>query len=72
MASSIFGANPMQQTQSASNPMQMIAQFRQFAKSMTPQKAQRQIEKMLTSGQMSQEQFESLKQQAQSFMQLLK
>lgn len=72
MASSIFGANPMQQTQSASNPIQMIAQFRQFAKSMTPQKAQRQIEQMLTSGQMSQEQFESLKQQAQSFMQLLK
>lgn len=72
MASSIFGTNPMQQTQPASNPMQMIAQFRQFAKSMTPQKAQQQIEKMLTSGQMSQTQFESLKQQAQSFMQLLK
>lgn len=62
MESSIFGANPMQQTQPASNPMQMIAQFRQFAKSMTPQKAQQQIEKMLTSGQMSQAQFESLKQ----------
>ena len=72
MASSIFGPNPMQQTQPASNPMQMIAQFRQFAKSMTPQKAQQQIEKMLTSGQMSPTQFESLKQQAQSFMQLLK
>lgn len=72
MASSIFGANPMQQMQAGSNPMQMIAQFRQFAKSMTPQKAQQQIEKMLTSGQMSQSQFESLKQQAQSFMQLLK
>jgi hypothetical protein len=62
----------MQQMQAGSNPMQMIAQFRQFAKSMTPQKAQQQIEKMLTSGQMSQTQFESLKQQAQSFMQLLK
>lgn len=72
MASSIFGANPVQQTQAGSNPIQMIAQFRQFAKSMTPQKAQQQIEKMLTSGQMSQAQFESLKQQAQSFMQLLK
>ncbi len=72
MASSIFGENPMQQMQAGSNPMQMIAQFRQFAKSMTPQKAQQQIEKMLTSGQMSQTQFESLKQQAQSFMQLLK
>lgn len=72
MASSIFGANPMQQMQAGNNPMQMIAQFRQFAKSMTPQKAQQQIEKMLTSGQISQVQFESLKQQAQSFMQLLK
>lgn len=72
MASSIFGENQMQQMQAGSNPMQMIAQFRQFAKSMTPQKAQQQIEKMLTSGQMSQTQFESLKQQAQSFMQLLK
>lgn len=72
MASSIFGENQMQQMQAGSNPMQMIAQFRQFAKSMTPQTAQQQIEKMLTSGQMSQTQFESLKQQAQSFMQLLK
>lgn len=72
MASSIFGPNQMQQTQPASNPMQMIAQFRQFAKSMTPQKAQKQIEKMLASGQMSQAQLENLKQQAQSFMKLLK
>lgn len=64
MASSIFGANPMQQTQPASNPIQMIAQFRQFAKSMTPQKAQQQIEQMLASGQMSREQFESLRKQA--------
>lgn len=72
MASSIFGEDQMQQMQAGSNSMQMIAQFRQFAKSMTPQKAQQQIEKMLTSGQMSQTQFESLKQQAQSFMQLLK
>ena len=72
MASSIFGKNQMQQAQVGNNPIQMIAQFRQFAKSMTPKKAQQQIEKMLTSGQMSQAQFESLKQQAQSFMQLLK
>lgn len=50
----------------------MLAEFRRFAAGMTPQQAQAKVEELLQSGQMSQEQFETLKKQAQDFMALLK
>ena len=70
-------ANPMMQMlsrnngQRPSNPLAMLAEFRKFAASMTPQKAQQQVEQMLASGTMSQEQFQQLQQQAKDFMALL-
>ena len=54
------------------NPLAMMAEFRKFAAGMTPQKAQQEIEQLLASGKMSQEQFQQLQQQAKDFMQLLK
>ena len=54
------------------NPLQMIAEFKKFAKGMTPQQAEQEVNKLLQSGQMSKSQFEQLKQQAQQFMQFLK
>lgn len=54
------------------NPLQMIAEFKKFAKGMTPQQAEQEVNKLLQSGQMSQAQFEQLKQQAQSFLSFLK
>lgn len=67
-------ANPMMQMLSRSggprqsNPLAMLAEFRKFAASMTPQKAQQQVEQMLANGTMSQEQFQQLQRQAKDFM----
>lgn len=52
--------------------MQMLSEFRKFAQGMTPQGAKAQVEQLLQSGQMSQKQFEELKQQAESFAKFLK
>lgn len=54
------------------NPLAMLAEFRKFAANMTPQKAQQEIERLMQSGQMSQQQFQNLQQQAKDFMQFLK
>ena len=49
------------------NPMQLLQQFQQFAKGMSPQQAQQIIMQKLNSGEISKEQFENAKQQAQAF-----
>lgn len=71
-------ANPMMQmlmgsgSRKPNNPLAMVAEFRKFAAGMTPQKAQQEIGRLLTSGQMSKEQFSDLQKQAKDFMQFLK
>lgn len=60
------------QKQPANNPLAMISEFRKFAAGMTPEKAKKQIEQLLSSGQMTQEQFQQYQQQAKEFMQFLK
>lgn len=55
----------------SNNPMQ-ISEFRKFAQGMTPQGAKAEVERLLQSGQMTQQQFEQLKQQAESFAKFLK
>ena len=72
-------ANPMMQMlgQSAgkrmpNNPIAMIAEFRKFAQGMTPEKAQQQVQQLLSSGQMTQEQIQKLQAHAKEFMQFLK
>ena len=54
------------------NPMAMISKFRKFAAGMTPEGAREQVEQLLASGQMSQEQFNQLKAQAKEFSKFLK
>ena len=71
-------ANPMMQmlmgngARKPNNPLAMISEFRKFAAGMTPQKAQQRIEQLLSSGQMTQDQFQQLQKQAKDFMQFLK
>ena len=72
-------ANPMMEMLSRSasprpsnNPLAMIAEFRKFAASMTPQRAQQQIQEMLADGRMSQDQFQQLQRQAQEFARFLR
>ena len=69
--------NPMMQmlqrsSRRPNNPLAMLGEFRKFARGMTPQKAQQEIERLLQSGQMSQAQFQQLQEQAKEFMQFLK
>ena len=72
-------ANPMMEMLSRSasprpsnNPLAMIAEFRKFAAGMTPQKAQQQIQEMLSDGRISQDQFQQLQRQAQEFARFLR
>lgn len=72
-------ANPMMEMLSRSasprpsnNPLAMIAEFRKFAAGMTPQRAQQQIQEMLSDGRMSQDQFQQLQRQAQEFARFLR
>ena len=55
-----------------SNPLAMVAEFRKFAAGMTPQKAEAEINRLLSTGQMSKEQFASLQEQAKMFVQFLR
>lgn len=61
-----------QQQSLSNNPLAMISEFRKFAAGMTPEGAKQQVEQMLSSGQMTQEQFQQLKQQAAAFSEFLK
>ena len=59
-------------TQSGNNPLQMLSEFKRFASMTNPQNAKAEVERLLQNGQMTQQQFEQLKQQAESFAKFLK
>ena len=71
-------ANPMLQqlnlgrthSQMRSNPIQILSQLKQFAAGMSPQQAEQIVRQKLQSGEMSQQQFEYLKQQAKELSNL--
>lgn len=69
--------NPMMQmlqksSRRPNNPLAMLGEFRKFARGVTPQQAQQEVERLLQSGQMSQAQFQQLQEQAKEFAQFLK
>ena len=72
--------NPQQSRQSLSrggfgrmgDVMGLVSQFRQFAQNVTPEKAEAEIARLLSSGQMSQEQFQELKENAKFILNFLK
>ena len=69
--------NPMMQmlqrsSRRPNNPLAMLGEFRKFARGVTPQQAQQEVERLLQSGQMSQEQFQQLQEQAKEFAQFLR
>ena len=63
-----LGKNPQMQN----NPLAMMQEFNKFRRSITPEGAKQRVQELLQSGQMSQQQFEQLQQQAQTFAQFLK
>lgn len=54
------------------NVMGLVSKFRQFAQNVTPEKAEAEIARLLSSGQMSQEQFQELKENAKFILNFLK
>lgn len=55
-----------------SNPLAMLGQFAEFKKQMQGKNPQAIVQGLLSSGKMSQQQFEQLKQQAQDLQSILK
>ena len=53
-------------------PMQMMQQFAQFRRMMQGRNPQQMVQNLLQSGQMTQEQFEQLKQQASELQKILR
>ena len=53
-------------------PMQMMQQFAQFRRMMQGRNPQQMVQNLLSSGQMSQAQFEQLKQQANELQKILR
>lgn len=64
--------NRTQTTVSRNNPIEMLKQFNEFKRSMQGKDPQKIVMDLLNSGRMSQQQFESLKQQAQQLQNFLK
>ena len=65
----LFQTQPQQPPQAGKNPFQMLQEFRKFAGGITPEKAQQQVQQLLSSGKMSQQQFQELQRQAKEFIQ---
>lgn len=64
--------NRTQTTVSRNNPIEMLKQFNEFKRNMQGKDTQKIVMDLLSSGRMSQQQFESLKQQAQQLQNFLK
>ena len=58
--------------QQPDNPVNMIQQFAEFKRQMAGKDPQAMVQQLLQSGQMSQQQFDQLKQQAMSLQQILR
>lgn len=54
------------------NPLAMLQEFNKFRRSITPEGAKQRVQELLQNGQMSQQQFDQLKQQAEMFAKFLK
>lgn len=64
--------NRTQTTVSRNNPIEILKQFNEFKRTMQGKDPQKIVMDLLNSGRMSQQQFESLKQQAQQLQNFLK
>ena len=63
--------NPILSQLSPNNPIQMLQRFNEFKSCMYGKDPEAMVNELLRSGKMSQQQYEQLKAQAQSFMSLL-
>ena len=68
MASSLF-QRPQNNPQAENNGL--LQRFQDFAKEITPQEAEKRLNALLSSGQMSRSQFNALANQAKAFMKFI-
>ena len=66
----LFQPQPQQAHQGGKNPLQLFQDFQRFASGISPEKAQQKVQELLSTGKMSQQQFQQLQQQAKSLMAL--
>ena len=72
MASSLFPNRNSQQHSNASGADGgLLQRFQAFAKEITPQEAEKRLNALLSSGQMSKSQFNALASQAKAFMKFI-
>ena len=72
MASSLFqGRNSQQYSNAPGADGGLLQRFQAFAQGITPQEAEKRLNDLLSSGQMSKSQFNALASQARQFMKLL-
>lgn len=72
MSNPFFKASKSPTSAPSSSPLALLAEFKCFAKNVTPQQAEAEINRLLSSGQMSQQELEYLKGAAKQFMTFLK
>ena len=68
MASSLFPNRSNQRSNPSDANNGLLQRFQEFAKGITPQEAEKRINDLLSSGQMSRQQFNSLVNQAKRFI----
>ena len=71
MASSLFPSKNSQPNNSPGSDGGLLGRFQAFAKEITPQEAEKRLNALLSSGQMSKSQFNALANQAKAFMKFI-
>ena len=72
MASSLFqGRNSQQHSSATGADNGLLQRFQNFAQGITPQEAEKRLNALLASGQMSKSQFNALANQAKQFMKFI-
>lgn len=71
MASSLFPSRNSQPNNSPGTDGGLLGRFQAFAKEITPQEAEKRLNALLSSGQMSRSQFNALANQARQFMKFI-
>ena len=71
MASSLFPNRNNQPNNSPGSDSGLLQRFQDFAKEITPQEAEKRLNSLLASGQMSKSQFNALANQAKAFMKFI-
>ena len=71
MASSLFPSRNNQPNNSQNTDGGLLGRFQAFAQGITPQEAEKRLNALLASGQMSKSQFNALASQAKAFMKFI-